>query len=333
MSSIFIGGRKFMGHYELIFDQMKPLDQQNRDWSKGNCFYVTLEFLKESELLRNEGLINKDAAVYLVHGLIGANGIRLRHAWIEIDDLVLDFSNNQEIRVTTEEYYNANNACIEKRFTRLEADALLGHLSAENGSLPICYWGEISDHTVSQAVQSYQESSAVFASDICFSDPLDPANSSNLQIEGFECNRGLQGSSGSRNPHRQLKIEFEAIISRSLKVLLEKCHISSLTWNDEVLELFIQENEDSNTARTALRLVLIKESKQVHIPTIAFPNSWRGHRLGMTIIRDLFMSCEKISYSLFITHMVESFHRYMIGIGAHRTDFETVEILPTTRLV
>ncbi len=283
--------------------------------------------------MRDNGIVNADASVLLVHGILNANGRRLKHAWIEIDDRVIDCSNNQGINVPAVEYYEANDALVEKRFSRSEADALLSTLPKVDGLPSIGYWGEISDSAVSQAIQTYQESFGAFASDISFSDPFDPANSSNLQIESFEFDRRIQRSSETQNPHQQLKQKLETIVNESLQTLLQQCHQSSLKWKGEVLELFLQEDEATNSARTALRIVCIKDATQVHIPTIAFPDSWRGKRLGMSLIRDLFVICETFSYSLFITHMVESFHRYMIGIGAHRTDFETVEILPTTRLV
>jgi hypothetical protein len=163
---------------------MPPLDQENRDWSKGNCFYVTLEFMKDSESLRAMGSIPKDSCVNLVHGLLSASEKRIKHAWIEIDSNVCDHSNNQTIRASAEVYYRDNDAVPCRRFSRKEADALLSHLQDQEGSLPIRYWGNLSDEDVACAMEHYNEAFGVFASGVCFSDPSDPLNASNLQRHG-----------------------------------------------------------------------------------------------------------------------------------------------------
>jgi hypothetical protein len=161
---------------------MSPLDQDSRDWTKGNCFYVTLEFMKDSEELRASGKIPTDASVALVHGLLSANDKRIRHAWIEIDNIVLDHSNNQAILLNSDDYYRNNDAAPCRKFSRSEADALLTYLQNESSSLPIVYWGDLSEQDVACAVDCYQESSGVFSSGVCFSDPSDPVNADNIQL-------------------------------------------------------------------------------------------------------------------------------------------------------
>lgn len=163
---------------------MKPFDQINCDWSKGNCFYVTLEFIKDSERLRAGGGIPDLATVSLVHGLLDAGGQSVKHAWIEIDGRVLDHSNNQAINAKAEDYYSNNRALPCRRFFRDEADALLGALQTQDGSLQIEYWGDLSDDAVTSAMAGYQEASGIFASGACFSDPSDSANADKLQIKG-----------------------------------------------------------------------------------------------------------------------------------------------------
>ncbi len=63
---------------------MKPLDQTDRDWTKGNCYWVALEFLKDSETLTRLGKLPESARVSLVHGEIVIGGNTFRHAWIEV---------------------------------------------------------------------------------------------------------------------------------------------------------------------------------------------------------------------------------------------------------
>ena len=163
---------------------MPPLDQENRDWTKGNCFYVTLEFMKDSEELRAFGSIPKDSCVSLVHGLLSASEKCIKHAWIEIDSNVCDHSNNQAIRASAEDYYRDNDAVPCRRFSREETDALLGYLQDQEGSLPVGYWGNLSDEDVTCAMGRYHKASGVFASGVCFSDPSDPSNASNLKRHG-----------------------------------------------------------------------------------------------------------------------------------------------------
>lgn len=124
---------------------MPTLDQENRDWTKGNCFYVTLEFMKDSEELRAIGSIPKDSCISLVHGLLSASEKCIKHAWIEIDNNVCDHSNNQAIRASVEDYYRDNDAVPCRRFSREETDALLGYLQDQEGSLTVGYWGNLSD--------------------------------------------------------------------------------------------------------------------------------------------------------------------------------------------
>jgi hypothetical protein len=162
---------------------MKPFDQINRDWSKGNCFYVSLEFMKDSERLRACGSIPDVATVRLVHGLLDAGGQSVKHAWIEIDDLVLDHSNNNAIKSKLEDYYSNSRALPRRRFSRDEADALLGTLQPQGAPLPIGYWGDLTDDDVASAMAGYQEASGIFASGACFSDPSDSANAYKLQIK------------------------------------------------------------------------------------------------------------------------------------------------------
>jgi hypothetical protein len=159
---------------------MTPIDQTDRDWSRGNCFYVTLEFIKDSEQLRAAGYVPKNSRIYLVHGLLDSERKKVRHAWVEIDDQVLDHSNNQKINDVAKEYYSANSALPVRRFNRAEADALLVALKGKDGELPICYWGDLSDRAVLDAMKGYREAEGIFASDVVISDPSDPANHNNL---------------------------------------------------------------------------------------------------------------------------------------------------------
>jgi|GEM_PF-3555951 len=159
---------------------MTPLDQTGRDWTRGNCFYITLEFLKDSKQLQRAGTISPTATIRLVHGLLDSENLKVKHAWIEIDNEVIDHSNNQSIRAISTDYYTDNKAQAIKRFTREQSDALLSHLKAKDGGLPISYWGDVTDDKIQEAVSAFNLENSVFESDVSFSDPNDPANDQNL---------------------------------------------------------------------------------------------------------------------------------------------------------
>jgi hypothetical protein len=159
---------------------MTPLDQIDRDWTLGNCYYITLEFLKDSKQLQQDGSIPTAATIRLVHGLLDSENRKVKHAWIEVDNDVIDHSNNQSIRAINTDYYTDNTAQAIKRFTREQADALLSHLRAKDGGLPISYWGDFTDEKIQKALSEFRPENSVFESGVSFSDPNDPANDQNL---------------------------------------------------------------------------------------------------------------------------------------------------------
>jgi hypothetical protein len=120
-------------------------------------------------------------------------------------------------------------------------------------------------------------------------------------------------------------------VSKRLAPLLSQCHRSDLFGSDTI-QLIIKEREDSTSEAAVLRLNVMDRSREVQIPTIFFPPSWRGNRIGMALIADIFRVCERYGYRLFIVQMVESFYRYMQGFGVRKIDHDTVEILGSTRL-
>ena len=161
----------------------KPLDQVNRNWSKGNCFYITLQLMKDSEELKILGQLPKDADVILVHGHLDYENKKIQHAWILINGEVWDFSNGQTIICSSQKYLKDNKARAFRHFTRQEADALLASLPRVDGELPIGYWADVPENDIVDMMSKYDISKSVFADDsIDFSDPSDPANKDNLQI-------------------------------------------------------------------------------------------------------------------------------------------------------
>jgi hypothetical protein len=157
-----------------------PLDQVNRDPSKGNCYYITLEFIKDYPDLVEAGAFDKNVTARLVHGLLQKSGARIKHAWIEIGDNVYDMSNGQKINVPKNDYYDANDAVPVRSFTREDADALLTSYQQQNGVVGVGYWGDLTDDDIRMAMANYDRTSGVFASGVVFSDPGDAGNRDNL---------------------------------------------------------------------------------------------------------------------------------------------------------
>lgn len=161
----------------------KPLDQINRDWTKGNCFYVTLQFMKDSDNLKLLGKLPKDADIKLVHGLLDYKNNKIQHAWILINGEVWDISNGQEITCSSQKYLKDNKAKAFRHFSRQQADALLAFLPRVDGHLPIGYWADIPENDIADMLSKFDASKSVFADDTFdFSNPSDPANKDNLQI-------------------------------------------------------------------------------------------------------------------------------------------------------
>jgi len=120
-------------------------------------------------------------------------------------------------------------------------------------------------------------------------------------------------------------------VLKNLGPMLTCCHRSCL-FGIDTIELHVKEHEDSISEAVIIRLSVRDTTKEVQIPTIALLSSWRGDRIGMALIADIFKVCERYGYRLFIVQMVGSFYRYMRCLGCRDIDFETVEILGTTRL-
>lgn len=155
--------------------EQRPLDQRNRDWSKGNCYYIALEFLKAFPSLVESGLIESKSQPFLVHGKVGKD-VTINHAWVEYGDMVMDHSNNQKIHCPTSEYYDANNAKPARKFSRDEADAILQSNEEADGSFGNMNWSEYTDEEVRKCLSKYNPANSPFANDTIFSDPNDTRN-------------------------------------------------------------------------------------------------------------------------------------------------------------
>jgi hypothetical protein len=155
----------------------KPLDQVKRDWSKGNCYYIALEIIKDFPGLVAEGQFADGTQAHLVHGTVRG----VKHAWIELSTgEVVDQANNSRIRRPKQEYYDEFSAIPQRRFSREEADAILASIERPEGF--DLSWHEIEDEKVAEALAKYEAASAPFARGVIFTDPSDPSNLNNLKL-------------------------------------------------------------------------------------------------------------------------------------------------------
>lgn len=144
-------------------------DEQDRDYSKGNCYYIALEFMKDSDGLKRDGALLANDKVELVHGLVRQiehepTSKMIRHAWVEIsNEKVIDASNGNHDTALAADYYTRKEAIAVRRFSRQEADAIVSIQQK------IGYWGEYTDADVAQCVANYDPSSSCFSQGTVFS--------------------------------------------------------------------------------------------------------------------------------------------------------------------
>lgn len=130
-----------------------------------------------------------------------------------------------------------------------------------------------------------------------------------------------------------IREELRDGIGTHLSPYLKKCHHAYFHVDDGLIELLVNEDKEDASGRVIIRMCILDESMQLHIPNISFPLSWRGNGDGMKLIDIVYRTAKRHGYALFLTCLTTGFHSYLVGCGAHITDGNTVEILDTTRLV
>ena len=121
---------------------------------KGNCFYVALQMIYDAnqhegpipEILEYKN-INKDdfdilRDIRLVHGLVSENGQEyIKHAWTELGDYVIDFSNGHQLCVPQSDYYKRFYILDPRRFSRNE---VAQNMTDDPSSIE--WWGDRPNH-------------------------------------------------------------------------------------------------------------------------------------------------------------------------------------------
>jgi hypothetical protein len=134
--------------------------------------------------------------------------------------------------------------------------------------------------------------------------------------------------------NKEIRIELRETILEHLRPHLQKCAKSYISGDMDLIELNILETAEDVSERVVIRVGILDDSTQLHIPNISFPPSWRGNYGGMRLIDAIYQIAKKHRYALFVIQCTEGFYNYLLSTsGASRTDEDTVEITDQTRLV
>lgn len=97
-------------------------------------------------------------------------------------------------------------------------------------------------------------------------------------------------------------------------------------------EIKAQPGDNHLEKATVLDVFVNDEFKEIQIPTIYLPQDLHKYGYGKSIIAAVREVAKRNGYRLFITNLVESFHRRLLARGADRINHEVVEITGTTDL-
>lgn len=98
----------------------------------------------------------------------------------------------------------------------------------------------------------------------------------------------------------------------------------------DYIEVRIKEEQGNGSM---IRVNILEEGKQVHIPNILITGNLRGEGVGKKLIKLIYAVCKELGYDLFIVDMVNSFFNSLRRRGAYVIDRETVKITEETRLI
>lgn len=97
--------------------------------------------------------------------------------------------------------------------------------------------------------------------------------------------------------------------------------------------LFCNKREIELKSNGVVRLLPFRNQKIVYMTNILLPRDLRRQDIGLKLISDIFLVCEKLGYKLRLTEMVESFYNRMVRRGAKIiSTLDEVEITPNTNL-
>ena len=113
-------------------------------------------------------------------------------------------------------------------------------------------------------------------------------------------------------------------------------YLSSLLEKDKggnEVEPYMFANENEIQLKGVIRLLPYRDVRIVYLTNILLPLELRNKGIGLKLIFDIFLICQKLGYKLRLTEMVESFYNRMVKRGAMIiTPYDEVEITQETQL-
>lgn len=95
---------------------------------------------------------------------------------------------------------------------------------------------------------------------------------------------------------------------------------------------FCNKHEIQLQSNGVVRLLPFRDQKVVCLTNILLPEDLRGQGIGLKLINEIYLVCEKLGYKLRLTEMVESFYHRMVRRGATIiTTLDEVEINQNTK--
>ncbi len=102
---------------------------------------------------------------------------------------------------------------------------------------------------------------------------------------------------------------------------------------DNVVEAGGQKKEADNGGFLIIRLGINHEFGEVQISNIYIPYEDRGKRLGLFLIKMIFMIASKFDYVTCLVDMTDSFREKMLSLGAIETNLlDALQIIDKTNL-
>ena len=126
---------------------------------------------------------------------------------------------------------------------------------------------------------------------------------------------------------------LKTTIELNLSSHLKRCCWYEINVDDNRLELLVQETQDSLSQAYIIKLMVLEESKEIHIGNIHMLNFMRQQGIGKGLIAQIYGVAKKFKHSLFLVMMTQSFFDRMVKRGARVIDEgDCVQITDQTNL-
>ncbi len=118
-----------------------------------------------------------------------------------------------------------------------------------------------------------------------------------------------------------------------LEPLYRKMYSHHLEQSEDGFEVHAQQTPSTLTRTLVLNVLVSEEFKQVHIPNIFIPQSYRNQGIGFGLINEILKITESYGYELYIVDMTTSFYMRLLDKGAVFAGDDAVKIDTSTKLL